>query len=137
MANQLYPYGKQALLEAAINWGSDTIKVALVKSTYTPNFSTDRYLSDLGSNRVGTDQTLAGKTSALGVADANDPSWLAVTTGNTVTYLVIYKDTGVAGTSPLIACLDTATGSPGLPLTTNGGDVALTFDNGANKIFKL
>lgn len=137
MANQLYPYGKQALLEAGVNWTADTIKIALVKSSYTPNFSVDRYLSDLGANRVGTDQTLAGKSNVLGVVDATDPTWTAVAAGNTINSVVIYKDTGSAGTSPLIAFIDTASGAPGLPLTTNGGDVNLTFDNGANKIFKL
>jgi hypothetical protein len=47
---------------------------------------------------------------------------------------VIYKDTGTAATSPLIAYIDTATG---LPVTPNGGDITVTWDNGSNKIFKL
>jgi hypothetical protein len=48
--------------------------------------------------------------------------------------IVVYKDTGSAATSPLVAFFDTATG---LPVTPNGGDIIITWDSGANKIFKL
>ncbi len=34
----------------------------------------------------------------------------------------------------LIAYIDTATG---MPVTPNGGDITIAWDNGANKIFKL
>jgi len=47
---------------------------------------------------------------------------------------VIYKDTGVDGTSPLIAYVDTITG---FPLATNGGDITVQWDNGTYKIFSL
>ena len=48
--------------------------------------------------------------------------------------IIIYKDTGTEATSPLIAMIDTATG---LPITPNGGDIIVTWDNGVNKIFKV
>ena len=48
--------------------------------------------------------------------------------------MLIYKDTGDNATSPLIALIDSATG---LPITPNGGDIIVVWDNGANKIFKL
>ena len=47
---------------------------------------------------------------------------------------MIYVDTGTEATSPLIAYIDTATG---LPITPNGGDIIVTWDNGTNKIFKV
>ena len=40
----------------------------------------------------------------------------------------------MAGTSPLIANIDVATG---LPITPSGGDIIVQWDTGANKIFKL
>jgi len=48
--------------------------------------------------------------------------------------LDIYQHTGVDATSRLIANIDSATG---LPFTPNGGDATITWDSGANKIFKL
>jgi hypothetical protein len=68
------------------------------------------------------------------VFDGDDVTFTAVAGGATINYLVIYQDTGTPGTSRLIACIDTATG---IPLSTNGGDITIQWDNGANKIFKL
>jgi hypothetical protein len=68
------------------------------------------------------------------VANAANVTYTAVTAGSTVTYLAIYKDTGSNSTSPLIALIDTATG---LPVSTNGGDITVSWDTGANKILKL
>lgn len=132
MANTLYDKGREAFLNGGINWSSDTIKIALVDTgTYT--FSqAHQYLSSL-TGVVGTAVTLANKTSTNGVADADDAVFSSVT-GNTAEALVIYKDTGSAATSPLIAYIDTATG---LPVTPNGGNITVVFDSGANRIFKL
>lgn len=132
MTNALYDHGRDAFLNAGINWTSDTIKVALVDTgAYTVNLSTHQYLSSLTG--VTATATLASKTSSAGIADAADVAFTAVS-GVQSEALVIYKDTGTAGTSPLIAYIDTATG---LPVTPNGGDIDITWDNGTNKIFKL
>src|SRR5574340_606680 len=134
MANALYTKGKEALLSGAFNLSGDTIKAALVKSAYTPNLATHQYLSDLGANRLGTDQALSSKSVTSGVFDAADTTWLAVTAGDTATYVVLYKDTGNPATSPLLAILDTITN---FPVTTNGGDIQVQWDNGTYKIFAL
>ena len=76
---------------------------------------------------------MANKTYTGGVFDADDVTFTAVTSG-TYEHLVIWIDTGVEATSRLVACFDTATG---LPVTSSGGNVIVTFDSGANKIFKL
>ena len=134
MANALYGLGKQKLLTAALNLSSDTIKVALVKTAYTPNLATDEFYSTISANVVGTPQTLGTKTVTLGVFDAADATFSAVAGGNTLLGVAIYKDTGVAATSPLIALLDTITG---FPLATNGGDIQIVWDSGTYKIFSL
>lgn len=137
MANALYDLGRQKFLDADIDWSADTIKITLVRS-YTPNTSTHEFLSDVtgggGGTIVSTTAALSSKTSTAGVADAADSVFTAVAAGAACAHLVIYKDTGTASTSALIAVIDTATG---LPVTPNGADINLVFDNGANKIFKL
>jgi hypothetical protein len=112
MANALFPLGKQAFLSGSINMTSDTIKVALVKTTSGYTYSAaHQFYSDLtpASNVVGTPATLG-------------------------TIIVLYKDTGAPTTSPLIAYIDTATG---LPVTPNGGNISIVYDNSTNKIFAL
>ncbi len=132
MADALYGKGRQAILEGSIAILTDNIKTVLVDTaTYTVNIDVDEFLSDIGAGeRVATSGNMASKTSTLGVFDAADITYSAVT-GDVSEALVIYKDTGTAGTSPLIAYIDGATG---LPVTPNGGDITITW--GAD-IFKL
>ena len=135
MANTLYDKARERFLRGQINWDIDTMKVCLVdKNVYTPNFTTHEYLSDVsGSAVIAAGVTLTGKASTSGAADANDVTFTAVS-GAESEALIIYKDTGDTATSPLIALIDSATG---LPITPNGGDIIVVWDNGANKIFKL
>lgn len=133
MANALYDKGREKFLTGAINASADTLKCALIKDTYAPTLGSDEFFSTLSSHVVGTPQTLTSKTVTGGVLDAADVTFSAVPTA-VVKYCAIYKDTGSAATSPLIALFDTAAG---LPVSTNGGDIIIAWDNGANKIFKL
>lgn len=106
MANALYDLARAAFANAGINWVSDTINVALVSSGYTPNLATHQYVSDLGANRLGTDQTLASKTNVKGLCSAAAAYWPSTPGSGTAAYLAVYKSTGVAGTSPLIGLID-------------------------------
>lgn len=135
MANALFDYARQRFLEAQLNWMTDTIKCILVDTgAYTPNLSTHQYLSDIsGSARIAGPVTLTSKATSGGAADAADCTFTSVS-GASIEAIVIYKDTGTESTSPLIAYIDTATG---LPITPNGGDIIVTWDNGTNKIFKV
>lgn len=135
MANALYDKGREGFLDGSIDWDSDTIKVCLVDAAdYTVNLTTDDNLDDIpGAAIVATSGALGSKTVTAGVADAADITFTAVS-GDVSEALVIYKDTGVASTSRLIAYIDTATG---LPVTPNGGDISVAWSNGASKIFKL
>lgn len=134
MANALYAKGKEKMLSATINFPSDTIKAALVLNTYTQNLATNEFYSDISTHVIGTPQTLASKTVTAGVFDADDVTFSTIASGSTAKCVVLYKDTGVAGTSPLLAFIDVITG---FPLATNGGDITIQWDNGAFKIFSL
>lgn len=136
MANGIYAKAKQAFLEADIDWLVDDIKVCVVDGAdYTANLATDEFLSDIpGAAIVATSANLSTKTSTDGVADADDVTFSSVT-GDSVEIIVIYKDTGVAATSRLIAYYDVA--ASGLPVTPNGGNITVSWSNGASRIFAL
>lgn len=135
MANALYDKGREGFLDGSIDWDTDDIKCVLVDSAdYTLDLATHDNLDDVPvAARVAISGNLTSKTVTNGVADAADITFSSVT-GDQCEYLIIYKDTGTESTSRLIACIDTATG---LPVTPNGGDITVQWDNGANKIFKL
>ena len=99
--------------DAPIDFLTDTIRCALCTSSYTPNQTTHEWWSDITNEVVGTGYTalgvaLASKTisasSLVTTLDAADPSWSSSTI--TARYAIFYKDTGTAGTSPLIAYAD-------------------------------
>ncbi len=134
MSNALYAKGKERILSGSVNFLTDTLKVALIKDTYPQNLTTDEYYTSISAYVLDTPETITSPSVALGVFDAADVTFTAVLTGDTSEGVVIYKDTGVAGTSPLLAYIDNITG---FPLATNGGDISVQFDNGTYKIFSL
>lgn len=133
MANALYDKYKKLALDADLDLLVDNIKVVLVDGAdYTPNLNTDDFLDDIAvGGRVATSSNLTTKTTTDGTFDADDVTFTGVS-GDQSELLVIYKDTGTAATSPLIALIDTATG---LPVTPNSGDITITWN--ASGIFDI
>jgi hypothetical protein len=133
MANARYGYAWQQFLQGNIDWATGNFKVALVTSGYVPNFSTDQFLSVVGSgNIVATSSNLSSLVAALfGVASAANVTFSLVS-GSTATYILIYQDTGNPATSPLLILIDTATN---LPVTPNGGSITINWN--AAGIFTL
>lgn len=143
MANALYDLGREGFLGGDIDWDAHNIKLGLIDNAdYTVNLATHDFFDDVAADLTpsgGTDALVAvsgnfaSKTKTAGVADAADITLTAVS-GDASESIIIFRDSGAVATSNLIAYIDTATG---LPVTPNGGDIIIQFDNGANKIFKL
>jgi len=135
MANALYTKAKENLLRGLIHWDADDIKAVLTDAgAYTLDIATHEFLSDVPAGaRIATSGNLAGKSYTGGVADATDVTITSVS-GVSVEYVILYQDTGVEGTSRLIACLDSYTS---LPLNPNGGNVVIQWPSDAAKIFAL
>ncbi|TDZ92168.1 hypothetical protein [Mycobacteroides salmoniphilum] len=132
MVNALYDHARESILQADIDWEVDNFKVCGVDATYTPNIATHQYLSDI-TGVVCTSSNLSSKSWTAGVADAADVTFPTVT-GSTIVRWIIYKDTGTAGTSRLVAMFDTASGLPVIP---DGTNITVTWDNGASRVFRI
>jgi hypothetical protein len=94
-----------------------------------------------GGTLHATSAALGTKSVTDGVADAADVTFTAVTANATGHTLLVFQASAVGGGADvaasaqrLIAWIDTGTN---LPVTPNGGDITVAWDNGANKIFKL
>lgn len=135
MANALYGKGRQSFLEGGIAILTNDIKLNFLDAAdYTVSIDVDEFLDDIpGAAIVATSGNFSGKASTLGVFDATDVTVNTVS-GDQFEAVGIYKDTGVAGTSNLLAYIDTATG---LPFSPTGNNITVSWDNGANKIWKL
>lgn len=101
-----------------VDWVTDTIKVGLATSAYTPNQDTHDFWNDVSANELASGNgyttggvTLGSKTRTYDTAsntvrlDAADASWTFSAT-KTFRYAVCYKDTGSAATSLLLAYID-------------------------------
>jgi hypothetical protein len=134
VANAVYPKGKKAILDGDVDFLTDTIKIVLVDATYTYSTAHD-FLDDIAAgDRVATSAALSSKTTTDGAFDAADVTFTSLS-GNTVTSWVLFKDTGSAATSQLIAYFDTVSGGGALSFTPNGGNFTLSF--GASGIFTI
>lgn len=135
MANALYGKGREAFLAGDLDWDADDIRIILIDDAdYSKDINVDDALDDIaGAAREAVSDALASKSVTLGVADAADKTWSSVS-GDQCEEIVGYYHTGTEATSLLIFNIDTATG---LPVTPNGGDITVSWDSGADKIFKL
>ena len=114
----IYNKFKMEALTGSIDLSTDTIKVALLDSGYTPNIDTDIFWDDVSANEItSANYTTGGETITTptvtqdntdneGVFGGDDIVWTNAVGTITARYAVMYKDTGVAGTSPLIEYID-------------------------------
>lgn len=115
MADVIFNSFKKKIMDGSIDLDTDTIKVALVTSSYTPDQDVHDFFDDVTNEVVGTGYSAGGASLASkvcsadntdneGVFDADDVSWTTSTI--TARAAVLYKSTGTASTSALIAYID-------------------------------
>lgn len=124
--------GDTAQIATVINLATDTIKLMLVTSSYTPSADDDVFVSTPDDYEVansgtysagGATLTVTGSTDDTddeGVFDAVDVSFTSATI--TARYAVIYKSTGTATTSPIICVIDFGSNQ-----TSTAGTFTITF----------
>jgi hypothetical protein len=134
MASKLYGNFLLKALNKEVDFDSDTIKVALLTSSYTPDQDAHDYFNDVSTYEVtGTGYTAGGYTLASKTAtydsatnvivlDAADVTWSSSTI--TARYAVVYDATGTASTSALIGYVDF-----GSDQSSTNGNFTITWDS--------
>ena len=120
-----------------IDLETDTIKLKYMATTYTPDVTTENWLSDVSASEASgaPTETLANVDVRIDTGntrveiDADDVTEDGITTSTNK--FIIYKDTGTPATSPLIACIDIVEGT----LNPIGGTLAIVFN--AEGIFAI
>jgi hypothetical protein len=127
-----YGLGLTSLFNGEIDFDTNTMKVMLCTSSYTPNIDTHRYKSSVTNEVSGTGYTAGGATLASKTVtyttgtntltlDAADVTWDPSTL--TARYAVVYKDTGTGSTSPLLVLIDF-----GADVASSTGPFDITWD---------
>jgi hypothetical protein len=121
-------------LNKEVDWDTDTIKVMLCTSSYTPDQDTHIYKSSVTNEVSGTGYTAGGATLAnktIGYTgatnviklDADDVTWSNSTI--TARYAVIYDDTPATdATKPLLGYVDF-----GADQSSSSGNFTITWDS--------
>lgn len=134
MASKLYGQFLSQALNKEIDWDTDTIKVALLTNSYTPDQDAHNYWDDVNTYQVtGTGYTAGGaaltnKTNTYNsgtnviVLDADDVTWSSSTI--TARYAVIYNDSPATNaTKNLIGYVDF-----GSDQSSSNGNFTITWD---------
>lgn len=135
MANTRYPKARQSSLSGSpsIDMDSQPIKFLLVKTAQAYN-AAHQYVADItAGNIVARSAALTGKTVTDGVFDS-DPAVFTTPAAGSNCNVIMYQDTTVDATSPLIAFYDTGTN---FPIPTNDLDITVDHNNTANKWFAV
>lgn len=141
MANFVYNNVAGKIVDQSINLLTDILKVMLVTSAYVPDRDHD-FVSSAAAAELATTtnyvpgfggagrKLLAGRTVTVddpndrSELDCNDFLWTALggASNQTIAAFIVIKEITNDAASLLIAYVDTSTGTPSLPFTTNGSD---------------
>lgn len=114
MASLVYNSALDEAVTGGIDFDTDTFKIMLVTSSYTPDKDTHTVRTDVTNEVSGTGYTSGGDTTAVTVTKDTANDRIDIAFGNvswanstiTASAGVIYKSTGTASTDLLVAYLD-------------------------------
>lgn len=133
MADVVYNSFKRDIMNGALDLDTDSIKVMLVTSSYTPDQDAHTKRSDVTNEISGTGYTAGGaalankavtvdNTDNEGVFDADDSVWSSSTL--TARGAVLYKARGGASSADELLCYIDF----GADKTSSGGDFRITYN---------
>ena len=121
---------KTLLIKKRLDLESDRICAVLLNGYFTPD-KDNKFLSEIPKINISSEPVeLKNKSFEDYVFDADDISFPCVC-GNDITGILIYQD---CKNHHLIAFIDEAFSLPVIP---NGGNIDVTWDNSARKIFEM
>lgn len=125
----VYPLSLAAMLSTLV--GANTIKIALLNNGYIYSAAHDFY-NDVSAYTEGTPATVVTPTYTNGVLDGVRPvSYSGIGASVVVTHAVVYIDTGVPGTSRILAHIDRAADGSPLSFTGDGNPIFVDWPLGA------
>jgi hypothetical protein len=128
----IYNNAKDLLLKGDLDLVNDTFKMALVTSSYTPDFDAHDMFNDITNEITGDGYTAGGKTitnptvtkdavNDKSIWDFDDVVWSAATI--TARAGIVYKVGAGADSSPLVAYINFGT-----DVSSTAGDYTITID---------
>lgn len=134
--SDIYPSARTLAATTGIGWLTSNIKIVLVDAVYVYDEAHD-FLDDVAAGaRVVTSGNLATKTVTGGVCDADDVTFSSLS-GNDVTGIIVYVDSGVEATSSLLVYYDRLSTGGLIDFPPSGQDATVRWSNSSTKMFKV
>jgi hypothetical protein len=136
MANSWYDQGLQSFAGGDVAWDTSDIRCILIdEADDVIDLVVDDFLDDrAAASRVAVSTSFASKTFTDGYLDAADITLTSVSGDPSESVDIYCHDGGADSARALLLNFDTATG---LPITPDGGNITIQWDNGTNKIARL
>jgi hypothetical protein len=115
MAASLYGKVESALWSGSINFASDTIKAALVTSSYTPDFTAHDFFDDVTNEVTGTGYTAGGATLASKTVTFTAANSWGTSRANSTAYAVGDIVRPATGNTFLYQCVTAGTSGGSTP----------------------
>jgi hypothetical protein len=132
----VYAKARAALGQGQINLLTANVEAMLVSAAYVPSPSSDQYVSTIVNSGgiVFRDYALTGKAFSIsGGFQGNVPLLASIASATIITAIVLYINTGVDSTSPLLYY---SAGGTGFPFLAAGFDYAISYDQSAGGWFQ-
>jgi len=131
--NQVYPFYKEGLLGADVDWAVDRMKAVAIGEGYVLDVASDpgdQFLSDVPAGaRMQTSDVLVSKTTTLGVAGAASVTFRNV--NRKIEAVVVYIEGDTDAASRLVCYINTATH---LPVHPYGTDAVVSWPAGIFRV---
>jgi hypothetical protein len=102
MHSQLYPYARELFRTGQLDWRAGVVRAMFLPSSYVPNF-TNQFLSDIFTGvRIAISEEIQGRTATNGLCSGLPAKFPLLFDNRLVSQAIMFKDTGVETTSPLI-----------------------------------
>lgn len=128
MPNQMYPSAREARWTGGLDLTDGTLSAVPLDSSYTYS-SAHNFRDDL-IGEIGSPVALTSVTVAAGLLDSDPVSFPDVANALVITAIVLFMDTGVAGTSALIGFLDTLHAGTPISFTSVGAPITADWPDG-------
>jgi len=123
-----YDAALESALTASLDVTGDPLTITFVDASFLFN-SGDVFLSDV-SGFLGTPFALTSVAVSGGDVSADNATYTGLSPGDVVKGILVYLDTGVAGTSQLIGFIDRNADTSPISLTSDGSDVNVPWPSG-------
>ena len=123
MPSGMYSHSLSEILRGRIDFVNNSITLIACSSLYLPSFADEQNQSDIPDGAFLAEEILTGNSIDGSDFVADPVTFTGIAAGTSIGGFVLSKDTGIAGTSTLIAFFDVTN------FDADGTDIVVSFAN--------